>query len=175
MQSYSSTSFIETQRHDYPIKPWSLVVLIAITAVAAAIGSIASIQAPEFYLALNRPSWAPPPSVFGPVWSVLYLLMAIGAWIVIRVDGWERAKPAMALYGIQLALNALWTWLFFYWHSGAAAFADIIALWLMVAATIAAFARVHKLAGALLLPYIAWVSFATALTWAVWHANPAAL
>ena len=174
MHSYSS-SVVEPQSGAHPLKLGALAVLIAVTFVAAAIGSIASIQAPEFYLALNRPSWAPPPNVFGPVWSVLYLLMAIGAWIVVRVDGWPRAKPAMMLYGAQLALNALWTWLFFYWHSGAAATVDIIALWLLVAATIVTFARTHKLAGALLLPYLAWVSFATALTWAVWHANPATL
>lgn len=174
MHSYSS-SVNEPQSRTHPLKLGALAGLIIVTFVAAAIGSIASIRAPEFYLGLNRPSWSPPPSVFGPVWSVLYLLMAIGAWIVVRVDTWPRAKPAMMLYGAQLALNALWTWLFFYWHSGAAAFADIIALWLLVAATIVAFGRSHKLAGALLLPYLAWVSFATVLTWAVWHANPATL
>jgi len=174
MHSYSS-SIVEPQSRSHPLKLGALAILAAVTFIAAAIGSIASIQAPEFYLALNRPTWSPPPSVFGPVWSVLYLLMAIAAWTVVRVDGWERAKSALALYGAQLVLNAMWTWLFFYWHSGIAAFVDIIALWLLVAATIVAFARAHKLAGALLLPYLAWVSFATALTWAVWHANPAGL
>ncbi|MEP6833937.1 MAG: TspO/MBR family protein [Gemmatimonas sp.] len=175
MHSYSASA-VEPQPHrSHALKLAALVALVAITAVAAAIGSIASIQAPEFYLALNRPSWAPPPNLFGPVWSALYLLMAIGAWIVVRVEGWERAKPAMMLYGAQLACNALWTWLFFYWHSGAAAFVDILALCALVVATIVVFGRAHKLAGALLLPYLAWVSFATALTWAVWHANPATL
>ena len=144
MHSYSP-SIIEPQSRAHPLKLGALAILIAVTFVAAAVGSIASIRAPEFYLGLNRPSWSPPPSVFGPVWSVLYLLMAIGAWIVVRVDEWSRAKPAMMLYGAQLAMNALWTWLFFHWHSGTAAFVDIIALWLLVAATIFAFARSHKL------------------------------
>ena len=77
----------------------------------------------------------------------------------------------MILYGAQLILNAMWTWLFFSWHTGAGAFADIIVLWLLIAATIVGFWRSHKIAGALLLPYIAWVSFATALTWSVWQMN----
>lgn len=171
MHAYSASSYIETQRRAHPLRWGALAIIVSVTFVAAAVGSIASINAPDFYLALNRPTWAPPANVFGPVWSVLYLLMAIGAWIVVRVDRWESAKPKMMLYGAQLALNALWTWLFFYWHSGAGAFVDIIALWILVAATIGAFWRTHKLAGALLLPYIAWVSFATALTWSVWHAN----
>lgn len=168
-------SFIELQQHSYPLKPLALVLLIAVTAAAAAIGSVASLSAPEFYLSLNRPSWAPPPSLFGPVWSVLYLLMAIGAWVVVRVEGWERAKPALLLYVAQLVANALWTWLFFQWRSGIGAFGDIVVLLLLIVATIVAFARAHKVAAALLLPYLAWVSFATALTWAVWHANPSVL
>ena len=174
MNSYSA-SYIEPHGRAHPLRWGALAIIVGVTFVAAAIGSIASIQAPEFYLALSRPSWAPPPSVFGPVWSVLYLLMAIGAWIAVRVDPWTVAKPKMMLYGAQLVLNALWTWLFFSWHTGAGAFADIIVLWLLIAATIGAFWRAHKLAGALLLPYLLWVSFATALTWTVWHLNPGAL
>ncbi len=174
MHSYSA-SVIDRPSHSYPLKPLALVLIIVVTAAAAALGAVASIAAPEFYLSLNRPEWAPPPNVFGPVWSVLYLLMAIGAWIVVRVEGWERAKPALILYALQLAANALWTWLFFAWQSGLGAFTDIVVLLFLIVATIAAFTRAHKLAGLLLLPYLAWVSFATALTWAMWNANPAAL
>ena len=174
MQSYSAPDS-KSNGGGYPLRLRALGILLAITFVAAAIGGVASIQAPDFYLALNRPSWAPPPSVFGPVWSVLYLLMAIGAWIIVRVAGWPRAKPQLMLYVGQLALNALWTWLFFHWHSGAAAFAEILILLSSVAATVVAFWRTHKLAGALLLPYLAWVSFATALTWSVWQANKGTL
>lgn len=175
MQSYPSSSALAPPGRAYRLKLGALGVLLAGTVVAAAIGAVGSLSAPVFYLSLNRPSWAPPPAVFGPAWTVLYMLMAIAAWIVVRVQGWDRAKPALALYAVQLAANALWTWLFFHWHLGGAAFGESIVLWLLVAATIAAFARVHRLAGVLLLPYIAWVSFATALTWAVWRANPGRL
>lgn len=173
--SSNSALYAERRSQPYPLMWGALAILIAVTAVAAAAGGVASVSAPDFYLSLSRPTWAPPPSVFGPVWSVLYLLMAIAAWIVVRIEGWERARPALVLYGAQLVANAAWTWLFFSMHSGVTAFLDIIVLWLLVTATIVAFGRVHKLAGALLLPYLAWVSFAAALTWAVWQANPGTL
>lgn len=174
MHTYSP-SLVEPTRRSHPLKPMALVALLVATGAAAAIGSIASISAPEFYIALNRPTWAPPPWLFGPAWTTLYILMAIAAWIVVRVDEWHVAKPKMALYGVQLVANALWSWLFFGLHSGAAAFAEVLVLWLLIAATLVVFWRTHKLAGALLVPYIAWVSFATALTWAVWQANPGVL
>lgn len=171
MYSYS-TPFIEPRRA-HPMRIGALLILLAVTAGAAALGSIAGAGSQDFYLALNRPAWAPPPGVFGPVWSVLYLLMAIAAWTVVRFDDAPRSK--MVLYVVQLAANALWTWLFFYWHSGILAFADIIVLLVLIASMIVSFARVKPVAGLLLAPYFAWVSFATALTWAVWKANPAVL
>jgi tryptophan-rich sensory protein len=82
---------------------------------------------------------------------------------------------ALTLYVVQLVVNALWSWLFFAWHRGALAFADVVVLLVLIAMTIAAFVRVRVLAGVLLVPYLAWVAFATALTWAVWRANPALL
>lgn len=139
---------------------------------AAAIGSIASIQAAAFYRQLAQPSWAPPSSVFGPVWSLLYALMGIAAWLVWREGGWRRQRGALGLFVLQLAVNALWSWLFFGWRQGAWAFADIVLLWLLIAATVVAFRRARSLAGALLLPYLAWVSFAAALNFAVWQLNP---
>jgi tryptophan-rich sensory protein len=142
---------------------------------AAAIGSIASIQAAAFYRQLAQPSWAPPSSVFGPVWSLLYALMGIAAWLVWREGGWRRQRGALGLFVLQLAVNALWSWLFFGWHRGALAFADIVLLWLLIVATVIGFWRVRPLAGALLLPYLAWVGFATALNYAVWHLNPSTL
>ena len=142
---------------------------------AAAIGSIASIQAAAFYRQLAQPSWAPPSSVFGPVWSLLYALMGIAAWLVWREGGWRRQRGALGLFVLQLAFNALWSWLFFGWHRGALAFADIVLLWLLIVATVIGFWRVRPLAGALLLPYLAWVGFATALNYAVWHLNPSTL
>ena len=142
---------------------------------AAAIGSIASIQAAAFYRQLAQPSWAPPSSVFGPVWSLLYALMGIAAWLVWREGGWRRQRGALGLFVLQLAFNALWSWLFFGWHRGALAFADNVLLWLLIVATVIGFWRVRPLAGALLLPYLAWVGFATALNYAVWHLNPSTL
>lgn len=142
---------------------------------AAAIGSIASIQAAAFYRQLAQPSWAPPSSVFGPVWSLLYALMGIAAWLVWREGGWRRQRGVLGLFVLQLAVNALWSWLFFGWHRGALAFADIVLLWLLIVATVIGFWRVRPLAGALLLPYLGWVGFATALNYAVWHLNPSTL
>lgn len=136
---------------------------------AAALGAVATRQAPEFYAQLARPDWAPPGWLFGPVWTLLYALMAVAAWRV-----WRKAGFATALYLFlaQLALNALWSWLFFAWRLGGAAFGEILLLWLLIAATVAAFFRIDRLAAALLVPYLAWVSFACALTYAVWRANP---
>lgn len=150
----------------------SLLGWIALTACFAAVGAAGSATAPEFYAQLNRPDWAPPAWLFGPAWTVLYLLMAIAAW---RISRTGRATPALGVYLGQLVLNALWSWLFFAWHRGALAFACIIVLWLMIAATIAAFRQRERLAAALLLPYIGWVSFATALCYSIWQRNPGLL
>jgi tryptophan-rich sensory protein len=148
---------------------------LVITFIAATIGAAASIDAGSFYTQLVRPEWAPPPWVFGPAWTVLYALMGIAAWLVWRVDGFHAARGALTLFLVQLALNALWSWLFFGWHRGALAFADILILWVLILMTLIAFWRVQVLAGALLVPYLLWVSFATALNYAVWQLNPQSL
>jgi tryptophan-rich sensory protein len=153
--------------------PWlALMLWVALTAAAGVIGGIASANASTFYGMLDQSAWAPPPAVFGPVWTFLYLLMAVSAWLVWRERGWGRARGALGLFVVQLAFNALWSWLFFAWHRGALAFADIVLLWVSIAATIAAFARVRKAAAWLLMPYLAWVSFAAALNYSVWQRNP---
>ena len=149
-----------------------LVAWFAVCFVAAAIGSVATLQAQTFYVQLARPDWAPPPNVFGPVWSLLYGLMAWAAWSVWRERGFAAARGALILFLVQLAFNALWSWLFFAWHKGAGSFADIVLLWVLIVATVVAFWRIKPLAGALLLPYLAWVSFATALNYSVWQLNP---
>jgi benzodiazapine receptor len=141
------------------------------TLAAAVLGALGSVRSAEFYGVLAKPAWAPPPGVFGPVWTALYLSMAIAAVLVLRRAGWPGARAAMTLYAGQLALNALWTWLFFHWRLGAAAMAEIVLLWVAVLLTILAFARVRRVAAALLLPYLVWVTFAAALTWAVWRRN----
>lgn len=143
--------------------------------IAAGIGGAASIQAGPFYTQLVRPDWAPPASIFGPVWAVLYALMGIAAWLVWRVGGFRAAKSALTLFLVQLVLNALWSWLFFSWHLGALAFTDILLLWALIVATVIAFWRIRPLAGALLVPYLLWVSFASALNYSVWQLNPQVL
>lgn len=148
---------------------------LAATFAAAALGAIASADAGDFYAALARPSWAPPASVFGPVWSVLYGLMGLAAWLVWRRRGFARARPALVLFVAQLVANALWSWLFFAWHLGALAFAEAVVLWCLVAATVVAFHRVNLLAAVLLYPYLAWTTFAVALTYTVWRLNPGVL
>ncbi|MEO6801380.1 MAG: TspO/MBR family protein [Rhodanobacter sp.] len=145
---------------------------LVLSFVAAAVGALASVQAANFYQHLAQPSWAPPSSVFGPVWSVLYALMGVAAWLVWREGGWRRQRGVLALFVTQLALNALWSWLFFGWHLGALAFADIVLLWLLIVATLVGFWRGRRLAGALLVPYLCWVTFASALNFTVWHLNP---
>lgn len=143
--------------------------------LAAAIGAAASVNAGPFYTELVRPEWAPPPSVFGPVWTALYALMGIAAWLVWRAAGFRAARHALTLFVAQLAVNALWSWLFFAWHHGALAFADIVLLWALIVATIISFWRVKPLAGALLVPYLLWVSFAAVLNYSIWQLNPALL
>ncbi len=146
---------------------------IVLTGVAATIGAMASIDAGSFYAQLSRPGWAPPASVFGPVWTVLYVLMAIAAWLVWREPGSAARSRALVLYVLQLALNALWSVLFFRQRLGLWALADLLALWVLIVATAVAFWRVRRpAAAALLAPYLLWVSFAGLLNYSVWKLNP---
>jgi tryptophan-rich sensory protein len=149
-----------------------LIISLLVSFAAAAIGGLATQRAPEFYSALSRPAWAPPSSVFGPVWTVLYALMAIAAWLVWKENGLRNARVPLGLFAIQLSLNALWSWLFFAWQRGLLAEIEIILLLGFIALTLVAFWRVRPLAGALLLPYLAWVTYASALTFALVRRNP---
>jgi len=124
-----------------------------------------------WYASLVKPSWNPPGWLFGPVWTVLYVLMGIAAWLVWREGGWRVQRWALGLYLAQWALNALWTPLFFGLHRPGLAFAEIIVLDLAVLATFIAFRRVKPLAGALLVPYLLWAAFATVLNGAIWRLN----
>lgn len=145
---------------------------LLVSFTAAGVGAFASAGADAFYRQLIRPDWAPPGWVFAPVWSTLYLLIGIAAWLVWREHGLRGARQALALFVIQLAANALWTWLFFVWRTGALAFVEALALFALVVVTLVAFWRERPLAGVLLLPYAAWVGFACVLTLAVWRLNP---
>lgn len=148
---------------------------LALVLLAGGLGALASVEAASFYAQLNRPGWAPPAGVFGPVWSLLYGLMAVAAWLVWREPAQPLRAPALAVFVLQLAVNALWSWLFFAWHRGAWALADVLVLLALIAAMVVLFRRIRPLAAWLLWPYLAWVAFASALTWAVWRANPGVL
>ncbi len=150
----------------------SLVLWILVSFIAAALGGLASVNAGGFYLELTRPAWAPPSWLFGPVWTILYLLMGIAAWLVWRKVGLRSTNPALKLFLVQLALNALWTWLFFVWRLGALALGEILILWILILRTILEFRKVSHAAAWLLVPYLLWVGFATALTYALWRGNP---
>ena len=146
---------------------------LVVAFAAGAVGAVASVDAASFYAQLSKPAWAPPAGVFGPVWSALYVLMGVAAWLVWRTPGRQRA--ALGLFAVQLAANALWSWLFFAWHRGGLAAAEVLVLLALIVATVAAFWRIRPLAALLLVPYLLWVGFASALTWAVWRANPGLL
>jgi len=152
-----------------------LIIWLLICFAAAAVGSIASVQAKSFYSQLSQPAWAPPPSLFGPVWTVLFTMMAIAAWLVWRRGGLRSNRTAFSFFLGQLVLNALWSWLFFAWRLGALALADTVLLWFLILATLVSFWLVRPLAGALLIPYLLWVSFASALNYSLWQLNPQVL
>ena len=145
------------------------------TVAAAGLGAVASLDAQASYHALRQPSWAPSAAVFGPVWTILYALMATAACGVARHAPARAARAALAPYALQLARNAAWTWLFFRWHMGAWALAEVVALLAVVALTAWRFGRIRAWAGACLVPYLLWVGFATALTAALWQLNPTTL
>lgn len=145
-----------------------LAVSIGVCFAVASVGSALTMPSiGGWYAALNKPSWNPPSWVFGPVWSVLYLSMAVSAWMVWRGRGLSAALIPLALFALQLALNCAWSGLFFALHRPWLAFADIALLWFAIVATMISFARVSPLASLLLAPYLAWVSFAAALNFAV--------
>lgn len=143
-----------------------LIAIVIVTFCAPAVGAFSPPGA--WYAALEKPSWTPPAWLFGPVWTALYLLMALAAWMVWRRVGWGKA---LGWYAIQLGLNAAWTPLFFGAHAIAIGLGVILALWLAIIATATSFANVHRTAGLMLLPYLAWVTFASALNFALWRLN----
>lgn len=163
---------MHTSPYSKAVQLAGLIVWFVLCFGAAAVGAIGSAQAGTFYAELNLPDWAPPAAAFGPVWTVLYALMAVAAWLVWRARSLATVRAALGLFLAQLAVNALWSWTFFAWKQGGFAFLNIIVLWALIVATIAAFWRVRVLAGALLLPYLLWVSFAAALNWSIWRLNP---
>lgn len=148
-------------------KIMALVGWLALTFTAALTGLF--IQPAGYYAMLTKPAWSPPAWVFGPVWTLLYTMMAGAAWLVWQCGGWRERRGALRLYLVQLALNALWTPLFFGLQSPGLGFAAIVFLWLAIVLTARAFFRVRPLAGWLLTPYVVWVGFAAVLNFAIWR------
>jgi translocator protein len=125
----------------------------------------------EWYARLQKPSWNPPNWIFGPVWTALYTIMAIAAWLVWKRGGFAAQRKALSLFLLQLFFNALWSPLFFGLHLPGLAFLDLLLLWLVLLGTVVAFWKARPLTGAMLLPYLGWVSFAGALNLALWRLN----
>src|SRR5690606_5158439 len=120
---------------------------LAMVFIAGGIGAWASMDAAGFYAELVRPAWAPPAAVFGPVWTVLYVMMGLAAWWVWRAGPSPMTRRAQALFVVQLVLNVMWSWLFFGWHLGGLAFLDICVLLVLIALTLGAFWRIRPVAG----------------------------
>ena len=143
---------------------------LALCYSAASLGAV--FMPGEWYATLKKPSWNPPGWIFGPVWSALYTMMGVAAWLVWKRGGFATQRRPLTLFLAQLVLNAAWTPLFFGLHWPGIAFAEITILWLAIAATLATFRHVNRPAAWLLAPYLAWVSFAAALNFTLWRLNP---
>lgn len=170
-----SAASAEFRTADFWLKPRSLIRLVICLAVcfaAAALGSLMTLPSiPTWYAALNKPSFSPPNWIFGPVWTVLYAMMAIAFWRVWTLGRGTALQVAALAFAVQLVLNVAWSGAFFGLHSPGLAVAVIVALVLAIIATMGAFSRIDGRAVWLLVPYLAWVSFATALSTSVWWLN----
>ena len=150
----------------------AFVVFLALCVAAAATGIV--FRPGQWYANLNQPAWRPPNALFGPVWLVLYIMIATAGWLVWRQAGVAGAALPLGLYVLQLLLNATWSWLAFRRRRLDLAALDMAALWLAILATILAFQPINATAAWLLVPYLAWVSFALALNVKLWRLNPVA-
>ncbi len=151
-----------------------LAVFIAICLGAGGLGAMATTPEIEgWYTTITKPTWNPPNKVFGPVWTTLFILMAVAAWLVWKPAGFKAAAIPLTLFAIQLLLNVAWSWIFFGMHQPGWAFVEIVILWLAIVTTTVAFFRRSQIAGWLLVPYLAWVTFAAVLNFAIWRLNVA--
>ncbi len=153
--------------------PLRLITAILIANLAGIIGSLFTVTGPgSWYASLIKPTFSPPNYLFGPVWTALYILMGISLYLVwLESLAGKNVKVPVIIFGIQLFLNALWSFLFFGLQSPFLGFIEILVLWGAIAGTIVLFYRVNRTAAYLLVPYILWVSFATLLTYAIWNLN----
>jgi translocator protein len=151
---------------------WGLVVSIIVCFGVAWVGSHFTVPSiGNWYSNLNKPVWNPPGWIFGPVWTVLYLLMAVAAWLVWRRFGLSGAAVPLAIFAVQLVLNLAWSIIFFGRNNIGMALADIVLLWLAIILTILAFRQSNALAAWLLIPYLVWVTFASVLNFSIWNMN----
>lgn len=149
-----------------------LIVFITVCFASAALGAaVTSTSVDGWYQTLAKPSWNPPDWLFGPVWTALYSMMAIAAWLVWRSHGWRETRSALNWFSIQLALNVTWSFVFFGLHRPGLAFAEIVALWISISATCLAFRAQSNTAALMLIPYLAWTSFAAILNLVIWRMN----
>jgi tryptophan-rich sensory protein len=132
-------------------------------------------EIPGWYRTLVKPSFNPPSWVFAPVWTSLYLLMGIAAWLVAGADTSPVRTFGLALFVVQLALNLAWSWIFFCKHAIGPAAVEMLVLWMAIAATTYAFAQIAPIAAGLMVPYLAWTSFAFVLNARIWRLNPTAV
>ena len=150
----------------------ALAALLAASVAAQGLGAwLTSRSVGTWYPTLVKPAWTPPDWIFGPVWTLLYLLMAVAAWLVWRERARHPVGPALTLYVVQLILNVAWSGLFFGLQDPAAGLLGIGVLWVAIVATMTAFWRACRLAAWLLTPYAIWVSYAVALSWTLWRLN----
>jgi tryptophan-rich sensory protein len=162
---------LDSTQRSQPKSLAALAISVLAVVVASGIGGLASSSSAEDYAGLQQPSWAPPSWVFGPVWTLLYAMMALAAWLVWRSGPWSQTRPALSAYAVQLVLNAAWTPLFFGLGWRGIAFAELSVLLVVLIATVVLFLRRSRVAGWLLLPYLAWSVFALCLNFAVWQLN----
>lgn len=153
----------------------NLVALLGFLALCWSVEAISAVVTAQsvgtWYPDIAKPAWTPPNWVFAPVWTALYTMMAIAAWLVWMERSRIAIKGPMVLFGLQLALNSLWSFLFFGMQQIGWAGVEIALLWVAIAACLAMFWQAKPLAGALLIPYLLWVTYATALNWAIWWIN----
>lgn len=149
-------------------KPLELLLWLAVCFIAAGIGSSVTFpQIDPWYTTLEKPFFTPPNWLFGPVWTLLFAMMAVAAWLVSRAAGWHNAWQALMLFNVQLVLNMLWSIVFFGMERPLLAACEILILWLAILATLLAFRRHSLIAAALLVPYLVWVSYAGLLNWSI--------
>jgi len=149
-----------------------LVLFILVCLGAGGLGAIAT--TPEingWYRTVIKPDWNPPDRVFGPVWPTLFILMGISAWLVWKPSGFMKAAIPLSLFALQLGLNVGWSWIFFGMHQIGWALVEILLLWVAILATTVVFFRHSQPAGWLLVPYLAWVTFASFLNFTLWRLN----